>query len=215
MRQSRAPGARRSPPPSPPRFPPAAGPGGAGRSTCRRWLPGRPAGSASAAAARRERCPPASRLPPGDARAPGGALTGLRRPRASRGVHGASGPASPAAAPPRKWTPAAGPGRPFHPRCRPEGGQTSHRPQGRCRPRGSGPRRHRCGATPQAVATRRSAGPAHPPESFAVRRRTEFSGTRCHLCFPMVVRGGLDHFPTWCKNGLTPKSGPSSSNKGH
>lgn len=76
MRQSRAPGARRSPPPSPPRFPPAAGPGGAGRSTCRRWLPGRPAGSASAAAARRERCPPASRLPPGDARAPGGHLRG-------------------------------------------------------------------------------------------------------------------------------------------
>lgn len=81
------------------------------------------AGWASAAAARPERCP----LAPGslpETRGPG-ALTELRRPSASRGVHGASGPASPAAAPPRKWTPAAGPERSFPPRCRPEGGQTS------------------------------------------------------------------------------------------
>lgn len=81
------------------------------------------AGWASAAAARPERYP----LAPGslpETRAPE-ALTGLRRPSASRGVHGASGPASPAAAPPRKWTPAAGPERSVPPRCRPEGGQTS------------------------------------------------------------------------------------------
>lgn len=117
---SRAPGARQSPPLPP--LPPCSWSWWGGTLHLRTDA-GCSASSASAAAARPERCP----LAPGslpETRGPG-ALTGLRRPSASRGVHEASGPASPAAAPPIKWTPAAGPGLSVPPRCRPEGGQTS------------------------------------------------------------------------------------------
>ncbi|XP_075821053.1 uncharacterized protein LOC142845702 isoform X2 [Microtus pennsylvanicus] len=126
------------------------------------------AGSASAAAARPERCP----LAPGslpETRGPE-ALTGLRRPSASRGVHGASGPASPAAAPPRKWTPAAGPERSVPPRA----GRRAARPRADAQASGRlrvaelqplvPPLQSRlgqdCGVTEQALGTgRRPRGP--------------------------------------------------------
>lgn len=175
------------------------------------------AGSASAVAVSAAHWLPAPSRRCADPRA----LTGLRRrPRASRGVHGASGPASPAAAPPRKWTPAAGPGRPFHPRCRPEGGQTS---SGHTGPRGAaGGEAPAPGATAaEPAGTGPQSRPWPPDAGLALRgpvcgfSRTKFSGTRCHPCFPMAVRGGLDFSSTWCKNCLTQKSGLSSPDKGH
>lgn len=74
-------------------------------------------------------------------------------------------------------------------------------------PAGTGLRGHRAGPGHRAQASR--------TQVLCSFSRTKFSGTRCHLCFPMTVRGGLDYFPTWYKNCLTQKSGPSSSNKGH
>lgn len=95
------------------------------------------------------------------------------------------------------------------------------RPQGGCGSRGFSP-------PPRATALKQAgtglrghrAGPGHRAQASRTQvlcsvSRTKFSGTRCHLCFPMTVRGGLDYFPTWYESCLTQKSGPSSSNKGH
>lgn len=172
MRQSRAPGARHSP------LPPCSrawwggtrAPADAGcsvRSAPRSLQPG-----ASAA----HRLPPPhpyaleTRGPRRTYRAP------LRRPRASRGVHGASGPASLAAAPPRKWTPAARPGRPSPPpvQCRPDGRSTSGADA-----QASGALRAREASAPQAPPPQsqarkglsgQRAGPGHPERAS----RTKF-----------------------------------------
>lgn len=115
VRQSRAPGARHSP------LPPCSrawwggtrAPADAGCSVRSAPRPLRPGASAA------HRLPPPHPYAP-ETRGPRRTYGApLRRPRASRGVHGASGPASLAAAPPRKWTPAAGPGRSSPPQSAP------------------------------------------------------------------------------------------------
>lgn len=109
MRQSQAPGARHSP------LPPCSrawrgGTRAPADARCSvRSAPLRPGASAA------HRLPASPPYAPETRRLRRTYGAPLRRPRASRGVHGASGPASPAAAPPRKWTPAAGPGRPSPP----------------------------------------------------------------------------------------------------
>lgn len=202
VRPSRAPGARHSP------LPPCS----------RAWWGGTRApadAGCSVRSARRPLQPSASaarRLPPPHLHAPetlGPRRTygaPLRRPRASRGLHGASGPASPAAAPPRKWTPAAGPGRPGPPlvQGRPDGRSTSGaNAQASGALQAAGLRhlqRHRrrarlaqgCAATEQALG----------PEPNSVLTQHPILRTGCHLCFPMAVRGRLDYFPPWYKNCL-------------
>lgn len=196
------------------RCPPAAEPGGAGRGHLRTL--------AAPHALLRVHCSPARALPTGSLlptptprrRAGSSALTGLRRPRASRGVHGASGPASPAAAPPRKWTPAAGPGRPGPPlvQCRPDGRSTSGADA-----QASGALRAARLQHPQAPPPPQSqartglrghrAGPGHPARASRTGARCSFNPhqilrTRCHLCFAGAVRGRLDYFPPWYKNCL-------------
>lgn len=211
MRQFRAPGAQRHCP-----LPPCS----------RAWWGGTRApadAGCSARSARRPLQPGASaahRLPPPHSHAPetrGPRRTyraPLRRPRASRGVHGASGPASPAAAPPRKWTPAAGPGRPGPPlvQCRPDGRSTSGADaQASGALRAARLQHPQAPPPPQSQARtglrRHRAGPGHPERASRTRALCSFNPhqilrTGCQLCFPVAVRGRLDYFPPWYKNCL-------------
>lgn len=202
MRQSQAPGARHSP------LPPCSrawrgGTRAPADARCSvRSAPLRPGASAA------HRLPASPPYAPETRRLRRTYGAPLRRPRASRGVHGASGPASPAAAPPRKWTPAAGPGRPSPPpvRCRPDGRSTSGadaqasgplRPvrlqQPRAPPPRSQARSHRAAQPQSRPRAHRSPMQFYPQPILR---------TGCHLCFPMAVRGRLDYFPPWYKNCL-------------
>lgn len=203
--------------PAPPA--PAAGPGGAGRSTCGRtqaarparrprlqlglsaapWLP---APSRRRAAPRHLRGSAARALPAGSMELPDLRVRPQRRPENGRRL--------------------LGPSAPFHPGAsrRAARPQADAQASGRLRVAGLQPLvpplQSRLGqdfrVTEQALGTgRRPRG----PKVLCSLSRTKFSGTRCHLCFPMTVRGGLDYSPTWYKNCLTQKSRPSSSNKGH
>lgn len=65
-------------------------------------------------------------------------------------------------------------------------------------------RRHRCRARlAQGCAATEQA--LHPARASYIRalcsfKGIKFSGSGCHLCFPMAVRGRLDYFPPWYKN---------------
>lgn len=205
--------------PSFPRSPPAAGPGGAGRSTCGRTLAARPAGrprlqlGLSAApwlpAPSRRRAAPghlrssaAQALPAGSMELPDLRVRPQRRPENGRRLLGPSAPFHPGAgrraARPRADAQASG--RLWVAGLQPPGATA-------LKQAGTGLRGHRAGPGHRAQASR--------TQVLCSVSRTKFSGTRCHLCFPMTVRGGLDYFPTWYESCLTQKSGPSSSNKGH
>lgn len=67
-----------------------------------------------------------------------------------------------------------------------------HSPRHRCRARLA----QGCAATEQAL---------HPARASYIRalcsfKGIKFSGSGCHLCFPMAARGRLDYFPPWYKN---------------
>lgn len=158
------------------------------------------AGSASAAAARPERCP----LAPGslpETRGPE-ALTGLRRRALPAGSMELPDLRVRPQRRPENGRRLLGPSAPFHPGA----GRRAARPladaqaSGRLRVAGLQPPvpplqsrlGQDCGVTEQALSTGRAQ--ASRTQVLCNLSRTKFSGTRCH--FPMTVRGGLDYSPT-------------------